>query len=138
MRLSFAVAAALLVCGFAHADEPPNNPDANNLDNASAAIGIGLICNTPEQAERYISLIGTGQKAGLAMNTVNTETNNPHACGIAAVAFTRGATLDTKTVHGKPMQVVRINIIAGFNGVSWQRSSGLVQYAVMEPSGIDI
>ncbi len=138
MRLSFDVAAALLVCGFAHADEPTNNQDANILDNASAAIGIGLICNTPEQAERYISLIGTGQKAGLAMNTVNTETNNPHACGIAAVAFTRGATLDTKTVHGKSMQVVRINIIAGFNGVSWQRSSGLVQYAVMEPSDIDI
>jgi hypothetical protein len=135
MRLSLAATAVFLVCGFAQADEPTNNPDAYNL---GASIGIGIICNTPEQAERYISLIETGQKAGLAMNVVNTETNNPHACGIAAVAFTRGATLDTKTVHGKPMQVVQINIIAGFNGVSWQRSSGLVQYAVMEPSGIDI
>jgi hypothetical protein len=135
MRLSLAAAAVFLVCGFAQADEPTNNPDTNN---SGAAIGIGIICNTPEQAERYISLVGAGQKAGLAMNIVNTETNNSRACGIAAVAFTRGATLDTKTVHGKPMQVVRINILAGFNGVSWQRSTGVVQYAVMEPSGIDI
>lgn len=138
MRLSLAVAAAFLVCGLAQAGELANKSDIDNPDNASAAIGIGIICNTPQQAERYISLLGTGQKAGVAMNIVNTETNSPHACGIAAVAFTRGATVDTKTVHGKSMQVVRINIIAGFNGVSWRRSSGLVQYAVMEPGGIDI
>ena len=138
MRLSLAAAAAFLFCGFAQAGELANNPNIGNPDNAGSAVGIGGICNTPRQAERYISLLGTGQKAGLAMNIVNTETDNPHACGIAAVACTRGATLDTKTVHGKSMQVVRINIIAGFNGVSWQRASGLVQYAVMEPSGIEI
>jgi hypothetical protein len=133
MRLSLATATVFLLCSFAQADELSANPG-----NAGTAIGIGIICNTPEQAKRYISLIGTGQKADLAINIVNTEMNNPHACGIAAVAFTRGETLDTETVRGKPMLVVRITIVAGFNGVSWQRSSGLVQYAVMEPSGIEI
>ena len=134
MRLPVtAVATMLLVCGIARADERTTNPV-----NADAKLGIGMICDTPVQAERYIALLRAGQKADLAMNVVNTEVKNPRACGIAAVVFTRDATLDTKTVHGKLLQVVRIDVIAGFNGVGWQRASSLVQYAVMEPTGMEI
>ena len=72
------------------------------------------------------------------MKAVNAEAKDPHGCGIAAVAFTRTATLDTKTVRGKMMQAVRIKVLAGFDGATWERASGMVQYAVIEPAGVDV
>jgi hypothetical protein len=126
------VATLLVFFGLAHADE------RNNSANANAAVGIGMVCNSPEQIERYISLLGSGQRRELAMNAVNTEANDPQACGVAAVAFTRDAIIDSKTVRGRLLQVVRINIIAGFDGVNWQPMSGKVQYAAIEPGGMDI
>jgi hypothetical protein len=134
MRSTLAAAACvLLACGIARADQVTDDVASGN-----AVVGVGLICNTREQAELYISLIGAGQDGGPAMRAVNTEMKNPSACGVAAVVFRRGETLDSKTVHGKSMEVVRINVLAGFNGQRWQRASGLVQYAVMEPTGIEI
>jgi hypothetical protein len=36
------------------------------------------------------------------------------------------------------VQIVRINVVAGFNGSGWQRVSDLVQYAVLEGAGQSI
>ena len=46
------LATVLLFCGIgiAQADE-----QTDKLTNANATVGIGMICNTPEQAERAIS-----------------------------------------------------------------------------------
>lgn len=63
------------------------------------------------------------------------RTPDPRACGVAAVAFVRDATLGSEAVKDKLMQVVRINIVAGFNGTDWHQVSGLTQYAVVEGEG---
>jgi hypothetical protein len=36
------------------------------------------------------------------------------------------------------VQIVRINVVAGFNGSAWQSVSGMVQYAVLEGGGESI
>jgi hypothetical protein len=36
------------------------------------------------------------------------------------------------------VQIVRINVVAGFNGSGWQGVSGMVQYAVLEGGGESI
>ena len=112
--------------------------DSSGIPGIDTAIGVGIICNTAEQAERYVSLIGAGQESEPAIKAVNMEEKNPHACGIAAAAFRRTATLDTKAVRGKLMQIVRVNILAGFDGINWQPASGRIQYAVTEPGGMEI
>jgi hypothetical protein len=33
------------------------------------------------------------------------------------------------------VQIVRINVVAGFNGAGWRRVSDMVQYAVLEGEG---
>ena len=33
------------------------------------------------------------------------------------------------------VQIVRINVVAGFNGTEWQRVKNMVQYAVLEGGG---
>jgi hypothetical protein len=133
MRISWrifwtAAAAAMIVTGLARA-EPAETP----ADNPS--VGVGMICNTAEQAEHYIALRAKGAEIQLAANAVNAEAHNPRACGVAAIAFIRGEVLGSKTVDGREWQVVRVNVIAGYNDTGWHRVIGMVQYAVIASQG---
>jgi hypothetical protein len=135
MRLyQFAAAAALvtLACGTAQAS------DFSLADTDATAMGVGMICNTPDQAEQFIALRAHGAAAKDAMQKVNVQAHDPHACGVAAIAFTRDKTVDAKPVENKLLQIVRINVLAGFNGSGWQRVPGMTQYAVMEGEGESI
>ncbi|HWE78876.1 MAG TPA: hypothetical protein VG270_10185 [Pseudolabrys sp.] len=135
MRLyQFAAAAALVTftCGAAQAS------DFSLTDTDSTAMGIGMICNTPDQAEQFLALREHGAAAKDAMLKVNQQAKDPHACGVAAIAFTRDKTVDAKPVANKLVQIVRINVLAGFNGNGWQRVPGMTQYAVMEGEGESI
>lgn len=127
-RFMAAVAAVLMLAGAARADEGPAR-------DGDATIGVGMICNTSQQAGRFVALRAQGTAPQQAMETVNKEAKDTRACGLAAIAFTRDATLDNKPIDNKLVQVVRINVVAGFNGSGWQRVSGMVQYAVMEGEG---
>ncbi len=121
-------AAALLVCGIARAEAPAR-------DDGSAAVGVGIICNTPEQAKRFIALQLKGRKPRAAMRMVNAEAKDARACGVAAVAFIRDRTIDTEAMRDRLVQVVRINVVAGYDGHGWQRVSNMTQYAVIEAEG---
>ena len=133
-----AAAAALLLCG-AQADQLTSLPARPALQaQVQPAVGIGVICNTSRQAEQYVSLRARGQAVTPAMTAVNRRARQPRACGIAAIAYLRGQTLDTKPVNGKLVQIVRINVVAGYNGQSWNRIANTTQYAVIETKGIAI
>jgi hypothetical protein len=134
MRIFWAAAAAaILVCGAASAEEqgqPPANGDA--------AVGIGIICNTPEQAELFVSLRSKGAEPGNAMKAVNATVRGQRACGVAAIAYIRDQTVHTEKLRDKLVQIVRINVVAGYNGTSWRHVSDMVQYAVLEGEGVSI
>jgi hypothetical protein len=50
----------------------------------------------------------------------------------------RNETVDTTKLEDKLVQIVRINVVAGFDESAWQRVSDLVQYAVLEGGGQSI
>lgn len=134
MRIIWAVAAAaMLVGGAARANELGRSPS-----HGDAAIGVGIICNTPGQAEQFVSLRRNGTDPDQAMSAVNAQAHDQRACGVAAIAYIRDATVDTMTLEDKLVQIVRINVVAGFNGSGWQRVSDMVQYAVLEGGGESI
>jgi hypothetical protein len=122
-----AAAAAVLACGVAQANEEPGNGDA--------AIGVGIICNTSQQAEQFVKLRSKGTQPDQAMRAVNASARDDRACGVAAIAYVRDHTVDTMKLQDKLVQIVRINVVAGFNGAGWQRISDMVQYAVLEGGG---
>jgi len=134
MRILWAAtAAAVLVCGPASADQqvqPPANSDAG--------VGVGMICNTSQQAQQFARLRSSGTRPEQAMQTVNITARDAHACGIAAIAYVRDGTVDTLKLKDRLVQIVRINVVAGFNGSGWQRVSNMVQYAVLEGEGESI
>jgi hypothetical protein len=96
---------------------------------------VGIICNTVQQAEQFVSLRSNGAEPEQAMHAVNANTQDQRACGVAAIAYFRGHTVDTMRLEDKLVQIVRINVVAGFNGSAWQRVAGKVQYAVVEGGG---
>jgi hypothetical protein len=123
-----AAAALTLACGAAQAGE-------FQIDAKTTAVGVGMICNTPEQAEQFLALRAKGTAAKDAVAAVNAKAADPRACGLAAIAFVPEKTVDAKPVANKLLQVVRINVVAGFNGDGWQRVPSMTQYAVMEGEG---
>jgi hypothetical protein len=46
--------------------------------------------------------------------------------------------MGTVKLQDELVQIVRINVVAGFNGSSWERVSDMVQYAVLEGGGESI
>lgn len=134
MRLVWALAGVALLAGAAQANAQVVGAPSD--DGVKAGIGVGIICNTPEQAGRFVGLRAEGNDPTKAIAAVNAEVQDPRACGVAAIAFTRNQTVATRTMGNKLVQIVRVNVVAGFNGTAWQRaSSDLIQYAVIEAEG---
>ena len=104
----------------------------------AAKIGVGMICDSQAQAARFLELRATGKSADQAMAAVNKESHNPKACGLAAIAFTQDGTVDSKSVDNQLVQVVRIRILAGYTGATWQPMKNFVQYAILEAEGIEV
>jgi hypothetical protein len=131
IHLAAGAALAALICGAggqSKAHEGILQPEA-------PAVGVGMICNTPEQAREYVEYRAGGAAAEDAMQRVNEAAQNPHACGVAAIAFVPDKMLHCHFVENKLLENVRVNVLAGFDGKSWQDMSAVVQYAVMEGKG---
>lgn len=133
MRLSWAAAAALALWSAT-----PGNVNAEPMDDGNIAIGVGIICNTPEQMERLVGLRNDGKEMKGAVVAVNDEAKDPRACGVAAVAFMSDKMIDMKNVQGKLVQIVRISVVATFDGRRWARVPVMTQYALIEPEGYAI
>ncbi|HZQ13503.1 MAG TPA: hypothetical protein VFB31_11910 [Pseudolabrys sp.] len=125
-------AAAVLLSGAARAGERATLPAAPD---AGAVVGVGVICNTSDQAEQFVSLRQQGEEVTPAVESVNAQARQPRACGVAAIAFVPERTLATRPMGGKLVRIVRINVIAGYDGSGWQTVAGTVQYAIMEEQG---
>lgn len=134
MRIFWAAAtAAILACGVARAEGPVQPPA-----NGDAGVGVGVICNTSEEAKQFIDLRSHGAAPDQAVQAVNANAMDERACGVAAIAYIRDQTVETLRLENQLVQIVRINVVAGFNGSIWQRVSGMVQYAVLEGGGESI
>ena len=111
----------------------PRMPSATDLH-----IGIGVICNTNRQAQNYVKLRARGIEISMAVNSVNQTAKDPKACGVAAIAYKRDKTMATKSLNGKVVDIVRVNIFAGYDGHGWARIPEMTQYAIIRTKGIAI
>ena len=62
-------------------------------EQGSVTIGSTIICDTSEQARRFVTLRNDGSEAVQALQVINQEAKNPTACGPAVVAFRAGETI---------------------------------------------
>jgi hypothetical protein len=138
LSITCAAAALLVAAGALDARAGDMSAfDQSGQAERGPAVGVGVICDTSEQAEHFITRRAAGEGVTPAVQNVNAEAQQPRACGIATIAFTIGKTVDTKAVNGKLMKIVQVNVIAGYNGANWQPVN-TVQFAIVETPGYAI
>jgi hypothetical protein len=75
-------------------------------------VGRGLICNTEQQVERYVTLFdGDSERA---ISAVNAEAQDDNACAVARVVFVpaaAGATVRNGTGAYRVVQIVVLGVV---------------------------
>jgi hypothetical protein len=124
MRLLLALAALLCVTPFgAQGAQPRQGGDVS--------IGSTIICDTSDQARRFVTLRNDGSEPVQALQLINREANNPTACGPAVVAFRPGETVQSERMQSKRVNVVKITVLAFNTGDGWSPVPETVQYAIL-------
>lgn len=97
----------------------------------SIEIGVGLICNSQAQVERFLALHLADRSPDTALQLVNDEAKDPNACALAAIAFVRGAEAKKVSAPGGLMKITPVTIIATQTAEGWERIAPIVQYTAI-------
>ena len=103
----------------------------------SVSVGSTIICDTSEQARRFVTLRNDGSAAVQALQVINQEAKNPTACGPAVVAFRSGETIRSERMDGKLVNVVKVTVLAYNTGAGWAPVPETVQYAIIVSTDIE-
>jgi hypothetical protein len=107
-----AICATLLLTALA---APAKAADASgggrsNGQSNSIVFEPGLICDTQDQAERFVALLGDNVESALSI--VNSEAGTPNACLVATTGFIRGGTVSEVLRNGLVVDVVEVTVMA--------------------------
>lgn len=122
LTLAFALVASLTTPAAAWGDK--------NI-NQKLEVGVGIICDTAPQVERYLTLQKEGQHTARAIQIVNDEAHNAKACGMAAIVFIPGEQVGNVMVDGGRMQVMRVTIVAVQTDRGWHATQPIVQHTAV-------
>jgi hypothetical protein len=82
-------------------------------------VGQGIVCDSPEQIERFVALREGGMDVVVALQTVNNEFHYPTACDVSLVAFTDRTPIADRVIKGKLASIVQIIVQAVGYGTTW-------------------
>ena len=89
----------------------------------------GLICDTREQAERFVLLLRDNVEK--AIGTVNTEAGTPDACMIATYGYVPGQTVSEVERNGAIVNVIEVRVLAVATTSGLQMIEPKVSYSVV-------
>ena len=76
---------------------------------ADYGVGTSLLCDTREQAERFVALFNGDAEA--AVVAVNAEEQDPSACALMNVAYLRGSQIAMARHGDHAFEIVRILVV---------------------------
>ena len=130
MRCSLGVSIFLaLSCLPLHAQEQANSP------RRWLEFGQGIVCDTPEQVERFVGLREDGRDVIDALQTVNNESHASTACDVVLVAYTDSKPIAGRVIQGMLASVVQIMVHAVGNGTTWRTIPAHARYTVEVEEG---
>ena len=131
LRVACAVAIAAAATGAMAKDRH----QGRELARADVKHGVGIICDSAQQVERYLRLSNGDASLEDAVHMVNTESKNPRACGIAAIAFTTDEQIGTINIPNGIARIMRVRIVGTVTPKGWEPVPVTIQYtALLEPS----
>jgi hypothetical protein len=99
-------------------------------------IGTGLVCDTQQQVERFVSLYDGD--AETAVSTVNAEQHDPNACVIATMVYVPGDPLATAMHKYKTYQIVPVLVVGIVTEDGVQAVKPARFFSAVEVEGQDI
>ncbi len=121
MSVALRVACFLSLCCF------PVGAISQQTDR-SIEVGVGVVCDTAKQMERFVALHTTGSEGEVAIGLVNSEAHDGRACGTVAVAFIPGKAVADLAIKGGTVRVIEVTIIATLTSQGLQAIEPLTQY----------
>src|SRR6201995_3805555 len=100
---------------------------AHAADAADYEVASSLVCDTQDQAERFVALFAGDAQA--AIRLVNAEQKNPTACAMMNIAFVRGNQLGTARHGDNAFHITHILVIGVENGNGIQPVQPAVYYS---------
>jgi hypothetical protein len=94
--------------------------------------GSGLICDTREQAERFVLVLRDNVET--ALGTVNTEAGIPDACMVATYGFVPGQTVSEVERNGTIVNVIEVRVLAVATTGGVQMIEPKIYYSIV-PTG---
>src|SRR5205823_800286 len=91
-------------------------------------VGRGVLCNTEQQVERFVTLRDGGKEPNRAMQIVNEEAQSATACSYAMVIFTSDKPIAQLILNGRLVHIIQITVQAFDHGTGWKRVPDMVQY----------
>ena len=92
--------------------------------------GSIMICDTPQQIERYAQLFEGNQDA--AIKAVNAEASNPSACAMTNVAYVQGDAVGMARNASDGFKVIPVAVIAVNTGAGFQLVQPTVFYTLVK------
>jgi hypothetical protein len=118
-----------LSCLPLHAQEQTNSPPR------WLEFGQGIVCDTPQQVERFVGLREDGRDVIDALQTINNESRGSTACDVALVAYTDSKPIIARVIQGKLASVVQIMVHAVGNGGTWRTITAHARYTIEVEEG---
>lgn len=101
-----------------------------------AQLGTGLVCDTAQQAERFIHLFD--KSAQDAIDLVNSEAGDPQACVVTMVLFIPGKQVtDVMRSHDRAFRVVELQVIGLHTPVGLRPVHPMTWYAVIKVDEVE-
>ena len=108
-RLAALALPVLLLAGSAAGAGKIEAAEGNARVTHETEIGTGLVCDTQEQVERFVSLYDGDASA--TAKRVNDAEGDPTACAVTAMAFVRGRPLAKARHKDTTFQIVPILVL---------------------------
>jgi hypothetical protein len=112
-----------------------NAGSAVDAEGAKGEIGQGVICDTVQHVQRFVTLRGGGEDPGAALEALNVEADDDAACQFAFVLYTDDKPIDQLEVGRRLFKFIEITVHAFGDGRTWIPVAPRVQYTVTVEKG---
>jgi hypothetical protein len=136
MKFALALLATSAISSATLAGEP-SLQDSTLEQGDQVHVGTGVICDTQAEVTDFVNMMGE-HDPGNALQTINSRSHSPMACGMATVALRAGKSLGEVRTSKGSFNIVEIEIVAGAVDGSWQMVPKRRQYTAVAVNGIDI
>jgi hypothetical protein len=114
---------------------PLRAQDGANSPRRWLEVGQGIVCDTPEQVERFVALREDGTDVNVALQTVNEESRVSTACDITLVVFTDSKPIAARIIQGRLAAIVQIMVHAVGDGTAWRTIPVHARYTIEVEDG---